>query len=190
MSKKTKKILGYTIFTLFITVVATVTLVIVGNTIYIQRVYLAAQREYDELREIASSRIEIVKRVEIDEDTASFSFSEAPDDFITKNIDPSGSTRSSVEELSEINPDFIGWIYIEGTRIDYPVVQGVDNKKYMNTTFMGTRSRAGAIFMDVRNHFGWETPLVALYGHNSSSGAMFAGLRRELLGEYIYNNKE
>ena len=66
MSKKTKKILGYTIFSIFITVVVTVTLVVVGNTIYIQRVYLAAQKEYDELREIASSRIEIVKRVKID----------------------------------------------------------------------------------------------------------------------------
>ena len=187
MSKKTKKILGYTIFTIFITIVATVTLVIVGNTIYIQRVYLAAQKEYDELREIKSSRIEIVKRVEIDEETATFSLSDAAaTDDIFSNIDISGSMRSSVEELSEINPDFIGWIYIEGTRIDYPVVQGVDNKRYMNTTFKGTRSRAGAIFMDVRNHFGWETPLVVLYGHNSSSGAMFAGLRRELLGEYIY----
>lgn len=37
---------------------------------------------------------------------------------------------SEYESLAEENPDFIGWISIEGTRIDYPVIQAICNREY------------------------------------------------------------
>jgi len=79
--------------------------------------------------------------------------------------------------LAEENPDFVGWISIEGV-IDYPVVRGRDNSRYLRVTFTGQRSGSGAIFMDYRNTMGFSEPVCLLYGHNMRDGSMFAPLNR------------
>ena len=88
--------------------------------------------------------------------------------------DPAGQNLETHADLAAINPDYIGWIRIEGTDIDYPLVQGRDNIKYMNTTFMGERNPSGAIFMDYMctgfGHF------AIIHGHNMRDGSMFAQL--------------
>ena len=81
-----------------------------------------------------------------------------------------------VVNLLELNPDYIGWIKIEGTPIDYPVVQGRDNEKYVRRTFTGEYNKAGTIFMDWKSKGAFEAPLPLLYGHNLRDGGMFAHL--------------
>jgi len=85
-------------------------------------------------------------------------------------------TPEQVETLLNLNPDYIGWIKIDGTGIDYPVVQGRDNVKYINTTFMGENNRAGAIFMDRRCADTFGSHFAVLYGHNRNDGSMFTAL--------------
>ena len=55
------------------------------------------------------------------------------------------------DKLKSINPDIIGWIYSEGTVIDYPVVQGSDNDYYLRRLLDGSYNIAGTIFMDYKN---------------------------------------
>ena len=81
-----------------------------------------------------------------------------------------------VVDLLEINPDYIGWIKIEGTPIDYPVVQGRDNERYVRLTFTGEYNRAGTIFMDWKSKGAFESSIPLLYGHNLRDGGMFAHL--------------
>lgn len=76
----------------------------------------------------------------------------------------------------EINADYVGWLAVPGAGVDYPIVQGADNTKYLNTTFEGESNSTGAIFMDYRNTDGLASPHVVIYGHNMKDGTMFAGL--------------
>lgn len=77
------------------------------------------------------------------------------------------------EALMEINPDVVGWICIEGTNINYPVVQGSDNIYYMNRLFDGSANGAGSIFMDYRNEPDMSCRNTVLYGHHMKNGTMF-----------------
>jgi len=64
-------------------------------------------------------------------------------------------------------------------------VRGSDNSVYINTTFSGRQSAAGAIFMDARCVKGFDEPVCIIYGHNMKNGAMFATLEKYLNPSFI-----
>ena len=88
--------------------------------------------------------------------------------------------------MLEINPDFVCWIYIHGTNVDYPVVRAKNNEKYLDLTFFGERNRHGAIFMDYRN-VGEFVPHIIIYGHNTRDGSKFGSLRYFLEDDFLQN---
>src|SRR5574344_291227 len=55
------------------------------------------------------------------------------------------------DELKAKAPDTVGWIYVGGTNINYPVVQAGNNDYYLDHSFDETWNDAGWIFMDYRN---------------------------------------
>jgi len=89
----------------------------------------------------------------------------------------SNSPQGPLDELAGINPDFVGWISIDGV-IEYPIVRGRDNNRYLRVTFAGQRNGSGAIFMDYRNTMGFLDTVCIIYGHNMKNGTMFAPLNR------------
>jgi sortase B len=78
--------------------------------------------------------------------------------------------------LLKMNDDTVGWIQIEGTRIDYPIVQAKDNDFYLDHDFKKNRSSGGAIFMDYRNGIDPIDQNTVLYGHHMKDGSMFKDL--------------
>ena len=87
---------------------------------------------------------------------------------------------SSLDALAGLNPDFVGWLSIEGV-LDYPVVRGRDNSYYLNRTFTGQKNPSGAIFMDYRLTRGfYREPVCLIYGHNMRDGSLFAPLAQYL----------
>lgn len=78
--------------------------------------------------------------------------------------------------LAEINPDIVGWIVIDGTNIDYPIVQDDDNDAYLHITFSGNYNVSGTIFMDYRNAPDFKSPNTIIYGHKMKNSSMFAEL--------------
>ncbi|MCQ2489955.1 MAG: class B sortase [Ruminococcus sp.] len=80
-------------------------------------------------------------------------------------------------QLSEGYPDFVGWLYLADSDIDYAVVQGSDNQYFLSHAPNGKEYECGSIFLDYRcdRHFSDSTNI--LFGHNMSSG-MFGDLRR------------
>lgn len=76
--------------------------------------------------------------------------------------------------LLKTNCDVTGWIYIEDTNINEPIVQGTDNKYYVDHMADGTRNSAGSIFIDYRNAPDFSDPHTVIYGHNMKNKTMFA----------------
>ena len=62
---------------------------------------------------------------------------------------PQEDNSLSFGQLRDINPDVCGWLTLDGTAIDYPVVQGESNFTYLNTDVYGSFALAGSIFLDV-----------------------------------------
>ena len=79
----------------------------------------------------------------------------------------------SFKELQAINPEVFAWLTVYGTNIDYPVTQGQDNMKYVNTNAEGQYSLSGAIFLDYMNSKHFTDFNSILYGHHMERKAMF-----------------
>lgn len=81
------------------------------------------------------------------------------------------------DKLKEQNEDIIGWIYSEGTVINYPIIQGESNQDYLYRSHTGERNSNGSIFMDFRNLPDFSDHNNIIYGHNMPTGVMFASLK-------------
>ena len=88
------------------------------------------------------------------------------------------------KELKEMNPDIVGWIYGEDTKINYPVVQGKDNTFYLTHMADQSKNSSGSVFMDYRNTERSELSNEILYGHHMKNGSMFAELQKYKSQEY------
>lgn len=146
------------------------------------RDYSAAGKEYDTLREQFAPAP--VASPQVSPTAPALGATAAPT--ISPGAQPTATPEpTSPPDLSAINPDYIGWLRIEDTGVDYPMVQGKNNDKYLNTTFEGESNRLGAIFMDARCEGGFDSDYVILYGHNAKDGSMFGGLHEYLDGGYM-----
>jgi sortase B len=87
------------------------------------------------------------------------------------------------EGLLEKNSDYIGWIYIPGTDVSYPVVQTDDNTYYLHRDIEKKKKYPGTIFMDCEN-LGASDPHSILYGHNMKNGSMFHEIKKYLDQEW------
>ncbi len=75
--------------------------------------------------------------------------------------------------LKEKNPDCIGWVFIPGTSIDFPVMQNSDF--YLKHDFDGNYTDYGLPFLDERCSLDSSDNLI-IYGHHMNDGSMFSGL--------------
>lgn len=119
--------------------------------------YKRGEQEYSEISSAATMATEVVAKKETEK----------------KEHPP----KVDFGKLQEINPDIVGWIVIEDTVINYPVVQGTDNEYYLHKTFKKKDNMGGTIFLDAENQAGFTSDNSILYGHNLKTGKMFGSLR-------------
>lgn len=111
------------------------------------------------------------------------------DPITTPDTEPSGTGETEETEpeivppiyvdfdaLLAENPDVVGWLYCEGTPINYPILQGPDNDKYLRRMIDGTYNSSGSIFMDYRCPSDLSASNTIIYGHNMKNEAMFGTL--------------
>lgn len=90
----------------------------------------------------------------------------------------STNKKIDFDYLSIVNPGTCSWITIPNTEIDYPIVQGEDNKFYLDHDINGEASRAGAIFLDYECAADLSDIKTIIYGHNMKDGSMFHDLHK------------
>lgn len=81
---------------------------------------------------------------------------------------------SQVQNFSENYDNSVGWIYVPGTNINYPIMQSEDNDFYLHHAADGSYLYAGSIFLDCRCNPDFSGVSNILYGHNMSNRSMFA----------------
>ena len=81
-----------------------------------------------------------------------------------------------VKQLQEQNTEIVGWLEIENTNINYPILQGTDNSYYMTHNYKKENSKNGAIFLDADYNWDISSNNLLMYGHNLGNGMMFQEL--------------
>lgn len=91
-------------------------------------------------------------------------------------------------ELKSINDSVKGWIQVNGTNINYPFVQALDNKYYLTHSFDKNYNSAGWVFLDYRNDLSnFNDKNTIIYAHGRYDNTMFGSLRNILSSEWITN---
>ena len=107
----------------------------------------------------------------------------ADDDYITV-FAPDGSSFDILREfqrLYEENPDIAGWITIEDTTLNYPVVHKPDSKDYyLRRNFYGEKARQGCLYVQESCSVFPASDQIVIFGHNMKDGSMFSCLRKYL----------
>ena len=91
--------------------------------------------------------------------------------------------------LKQENEDIVGWLYLEDSPINYPVVQSNDNDYYLRRLVNGEYNIAGSLFMDYRNDSNLEDDNTIIYGHNMKNNTMFGSLQEYKSQDYYDNHK-
>lgn len=99
----------------------------------------------------------------------------------TQTMVPSETTEpqllSNMAELYGQNPDIVGWVKIENTKLDYPVMHTPnDPEKYLHLDFNEEYSLGGLPFVDANCCMSPESDNLLIYGHNMQNGTMFRAL--------------
>ncbi len=106
----------------------------------------------------------------------SYQMNQQADASLYETYKPTAKDRLSFAELQKINQDVFGWLTVDKTHIDYPLVQTEDNVSYVNTDVKGKFSLAGSIFLDCDNKKDFSDINNIIYGHHMEKDAMFGEL--------------
>lgn len=93
------------------------------------------------------------------------------------------------DKLLKVNPDVKGWVMLPDSLIDYPVVQGDDNSKYLSYGFDNDYNINGCPFLDYRTKSNSNS--LVIHGHNMGTGktAMFSTLVNYDTKAYFSNHQ-
>lgn len=149
LNAKTKKIIGVTIMS----VLAVIAAVALSVSVYQTFAEKQSAQEFEEIEMLISDSVEQ-----------------------TDEKSEQEMAYEKYQALLEENGDFIGWIKIEGTNVNYPVMQTVDNPNfYLKHNFEKQYSNYGVPYLDEECFVDLTNNLI-IYGHNMKNGTMFTDL--------------
>jgi len=105
-----------------------------------------------------------------------------------EDILPPDSNGVDHEFLNTMNSNYVGYIVIPGTEVDYPVVQGSDNVHYLRYDYYERESISGCPFLDYRQAPDFSEFNSTICAHNQKDNKMFGTLNRYASKEFWETN--
>ena len=102
----------------------------------------------------------------------------------TDEIKANYTIRPQFHDLLAVNKHIVGWISIDNTKLNNPILQADNNDFYLTHNYKNRASRAGSVFMDYRNDALDVSRNTILYGHAMKDGTMFGSLKNFLNQDY------
>lgn len=117
-------------------------------------------------------------------------FSETDSDILENNELPSDpQIQKEFKKLYEQNPDIIGWLTIDNTNLNYPVMQDSSGSDYyLNHDFQKQPSIHGLPFLDMNCNIR-ESNALMIHGHNMKTGLIFGDLMNYKKGSYYKTHR-
>lgn len=101
----------------------------------------------------------------------------------------SGEIAIDWDKLKAINEDIVGWIRIDNTNIDYPILKSKDDLYYLTHSFNKEKNKNGSIFITNENINLFEDSEITIYGHHMRNGMMFASLQNYMSKDFFKEHK-
>lgn len=137
--------------------------------------------DYDFIEEETDNDIEYIDTEENENTTTTTSSNYISSYYTTYN--------QIFDELIKINNETIGWLTVNNTKVNYPVVQHTDNEYYLKRDFNKNKNSYGWIYLDYRNNIYNLSNNTIILGHNLKNGMMF-GTLRYTTNESWYKNSD
>ncbi len=138
------------------------------SIVYIVYNQYTMYRENKQFEELQTSKSEAASTSESEENIENESKE-------TDNVAEEKNILSEYKQLYEENSDLYGWIKIEDSVVDYPVMYTPDDPNfYLYRNWQKEETTSGSIFIDGRSNENTRNLLV--YGHNMKNGTMFGSL--------------
>ncbi|MDR1495550.1 MAG: class B sortase [Clostridiales Family XIII bacterium] len=114
----------------------------------------------------------------------------AGDDAAHEDPDLYAKRQAHYRDLYAQNDDFVGWLKIFDTKVDYPVMQTPDERDYyLHRDFNKKYSAAGALFASDISDVDRPSDVVIIFGHMMKSGSMFGGLKEYTDADYLEGHR-
>lgn len=92
--------------------------------------------------------------------------------------------------LQTVNSDYVGWVRMQNSYIDYPMVQGTDNSYYLDHLYTKEYNYVGSVFLDYNSARDFSDKNTVIYAHNVKNGTMFMEIAKFEDPNYYQDHKE
>lgn len=161
---------------LYLAVIAVLLVVFAVSAFFVGRYLIQGKQEADRFDQLAQMKDNATTQPP--ETTTPETTAEEPTETTEETTVPTEpQPLAEYEALHEMNSDMVGWLKIEGTKLDYPVMQTPDNPNYyLYRNFDKADSSRGAIYAREECDINEPSDNITIYGHNMADGSMFATL--------------
>lgn len=108
---------------------------------------------------------------------------------LTDTPEPNPSFEEQFDKFKVLNSDYVGWLGIPGTSIDYPVVKTNNNDYYLKNDFYRNANQNGCLFIDCNVSNPFRDSVTVIHGHHMRDGSMFGNLSLYKNEQYYRNHR-